>query len=64
MRSIRLDKQLSCEYLCGLIQKLVSDHQASTKSLENSTLVIQIKNIIDQDHPPEYYNGLWETDEK
>lgn len=44
IQSVRLDKQLSCDYLCGIIQKLVSQYQTQNgNALENCVLVMEIK---------------------
>jgi hypothetical protein len=46
MIGLRLDKQLSCEYICSLIQKLISSHEKNN-NLTNSVLTINITNIVD-----------------
>lgn len=46
MIGIRLDKQLSCEYICGLIQKLINDHQKNN-DLTQSVITINITTCTD-----------------
>lgn len=43
MLAISLSDNISCEYLCNSIQKLISKE----KNLKDKLLVIDLKNIID-----------------
>lgn len=43
---IRLDKQIPCEYICQTVQNIVTKFQQATqKPLDDSFLVIEIKEI-------------------
>lgn len=46
MIAIKLDKNISCENICLQIQLLINQAQASM-NMNDSLLVIDIKNIID-----------------
>jgi len=43
--SIKLDKQLSCEYICNHIQKLVNSYSQQYNDLSNFLLVCELKEI-------------------
>lgn len=45
--SIRLDQQLSCEYICKNIQQLINNHTGQNINLSNYMLVCQLKEITD-----------------
>lgn len=44
--SIRLNKQISCEAMCGKIQKLINDYQKNN-DMKESILTINISHIQD-----------------
>ena len=48
MIAINLNKNLSCEYICESIQKLINKHQKENNN--NLILVIDIKKINYNDH--------------
>ncbi len=43
--SIKLDKQLSCEYICANVQKLVNSYLEQYNDLSNFLLVCELKEI-------------------
>jgi len=43
--SIKLDKQLSCEYICSHIQKLINLYNQQNTDLSNYLLVCELKEI-------------------
>lgn len=43
--SIKLDKQLSCEYICSHIQKLINFYSQQHNDLSNFLLVCELKEI-------------------
>jgi len=45
--NIKLDKQLSCDYICSHIQKLINLYNAENIDLSNYVLVCELKQITD-----------------
>lgn len=45
--SITLNKNLNCEYICSIIQKIINDHQKDHRDISNSVLILDIKDTID-----------------
>jgi uncharacterized protein YihD (DUF1040 family) len=45
MIAITLNKNISCENICEKIQKLVNEYGKNSSNLEDSILVIEIKQI-------------------
>lgn len=52
--AIKLDKEISCEYICQRIQKLVNKLNNSQQNVAGSVLVMDIRPISDggNDHIP------------
>jgi hypothetical protein len=46
-RSIKLNKELSCEYICKNIQELMNDYTSQNIDLSNYILVCELKEITD-----------------
>jgi hypothetical protein len=46
---IKLDKNIDCNYICKLTQELISKYAQSNRLNSDSVLVIEIKNIIDNE---------------
>lgn len=44
--SIKLQQNLSCDYICQMIQKALTEYQ-KTNSIHDSLLVVDIRNIND-----------------
>lgn len=52
MLSIKLDKEIPCDYICNSMQKLIDEYRKNVNTdLSNAILVIDIKTIIDTDNP-------------
>lgn len=47
--SIKLDQQLSCEYICKNIQNLINSYNKENINLSNYLLVFELKEIQDTD---------------
>lgn len=45
--AIKLDKEISCDYICQRIQKLVNQLNKTQQSVSGSLLVIDIRSITD-----------------
>jgi hypothetical protein len=45
--SIKLDKNIGCEYICKNVQELISKYAQSNKLDKDSILIIELKNIVD-----------------
>jgi hypothetical protein len=45
--SITLNKNLNCEHICSIIQKIINDHQKDHRDISNSVLILDIKDTID-----------------
>lgn len=50
--SIKLDKNLDCQYLCNKIQQLINWHNKNDPITPDSILTITIKKITDSDVAP------------
>ena len=49
MISIKLDKEIPCEYICQLAQKLVNDYHKEYGVISDCILVMDIKRPLDYD---------------
>lgn len=49
---IKLDKQISCEYICKQVGKIVTKSQQNGKDLSESFLVLEIRDISYSDSEP------------
>lgn len=47
--SIKLDKNIGCEYICKNVQELISKYSQSNQLNSDSILIIELKNIVDYD---------------
>jgi hypothetical protein len=45
--AIVLNKEIKCEIICQEVQRLVNDYNREYGSVADTTLVIQIKKIVD-----------------
>jgi len=45
--SIKLDKNIGCEYICKNVQELISKYAQSNQLNKDSILIIELKNIVD-----------------
>ena len=45
--SIRLDKNIGCEYICKNVQELISKYAQENQLNQDSILIIELKNIVD-----------------
>lgn len=45
--NIKLDKQLSCDYICSHVQNLINSYLAENIDLSNYLLVCELKQITD-----------------
>jgi hypothetical protein len=60
---IKLDKNIDCNYICKLIQELISKYSQSNQLNSDSILAIEIKNVTDYEENPVLNIGFTE-DEK
>jgi hypothetical protein len=44
---IKLDKEISCEYICHRIQEMLNKHNQNNTTNQETVLTIDIKEIID-----------------
>ena len=62
MRAIKLNKEIQCEYICGIVQKIVTEYLKHNDNLSESVLVLDIRKITDggDHHIPklEYKNSI------
>ena len=47
--SIKLDKNIPCEYICKTVHELISKHAQNNELNSDSILIIELKNIIDSE---------------
>jgi hypothetical protein len=58
MLAIKIENQISCEMLCGRIQKLLIDYQKSHTNTNDLFLIVDIKQAQDStDHIPKLTNN-------
>ena len=48
---ISLNKQIQCESICQIIERLVHEHNHTTNNTNNSIIVIDIKESVDAENP-------------
>lgn len=46
---IKLDKQIACEHICGMIQHIMNNYNQTYGNVENSVLVMEIKRPLESD---------------